>query len=87
MKPQSDQDAANLDHPCKQTCSGWKQGYERGVEFERAQAAELAKVLEHHSECWGKECTCGTWDDVPETCLRCLTDEALEKHRARVGGE
>jgi len=20
-----------LDHPCKQTCSGWKQGYERGL--------------------------------------------------------
>lgn len=19
-----------LDHPCKQTCSGWKQGFERG---------------------------------------------------------
>lgn len=21
-----------FDHPCKQTCSGWQQGYERGVE-------------------------------------------------------
>lgn len=21
----------NLDHPCKQTCSGWKQGRERGI--------------------------------------------------------
>ena len=21
---------AGFDHPCKQTCSGWKQGYERG---------------------------------------------------------
>ena len=20
----------DLDHPCRQTCSGWKQGYERG---------------------------------------------------------
>ena len=20
-----------LDHPCKQTCSGWQQGYERGM--------------------------------------------------------
>lgn len=25
-------DAAGLDHPCKQTCSGWKQGFERGQE-------------------------------------------------------
>lgn len=22
----------DLDHPCKGTCSGWKQGYERGAE-------------------------------------------------------
>jgi hypothetical protein len=26
-----------LDHPCKQTCSGWKQGYERGAEDTRNQ--------------------------------------------------
>jgi len=22
----------DFEHPCKETCSGWKQGYERGVE-------------------------------------------------------
>lgn len=29
-----------FDHPCKQTCSGWRQGYERGL---AEQAHELAK--------------------------------------------
>jgi hypothetical protein len=23
-------DKHNLDHPCRDTCSGWKQGYEKG---------------------------------------------------------
>lgn len=23
-------DAGELDHPCKQTCSGWKQGFDKG---------------------------------------------------------
>lgn len=27
---------SGFDHPCKQTCSGWQQGYDRGVEAERA---------------------------------------------------
>lgn len=27
---------AGFDHPCKDTCSGWKQGYDRGVFTERA---------------------------------------------------
>lgn len=30
---------AGFDHPCKQTCSGWKQGYERG----QSELAELRK--------------------------------------------
>lgn len=49
---------AELDHPCRDTCSGWKQGYERGFEaaclreddrvridrLESAIAAESAKA-------------------------------------------
>lgn len=27
-----DQKLDELDHPCKHTCSGWKQGFEKGVE-------------------------------------------------------
>ena len=39
-----------LDHPCRETCSGWKQGYEKGLaekdkEIERLRAAlEDAKL-------------------------------------------
>ena len=42
----------NLDHPCKQTCSGWKQGYERGmsqasmeVEALKAQIKEANEII------------------------------------------
>lgn len=27
---------SELDHPCKQTCSGWMQGYEQGMQAEAA---------------------------------------------------
>lgn len=27
---------SELDHPCRETCSGWKQGYAKGLEGERA---------------------------------------------------
>lgn len=35
-EPQAPSDE-ELEHPCKQTCSGWQQGYERG--YRAAQAA------------------------------------------------
>jgi hypothetical protein len=39
----------NLDHPCKQTCSGWTQGYERGAAFERKRSEGLVKALESYA--------------------------------------
>jgi len=57
----------DFDHPCRDTCSGWKQGYERGH-------ADLGSVLralsayafnEHHECCPGNpvegalNCPCG----------------------------
>lgn len=34
-----------LDHPCKETCSGWKQGYERGAKvFHLALEKENAEL-------------------------------------------
>lgn len=33
-------DEIPLDHPCKNTCSGWKQGYERGKQEHSALLAE-----------------------------------------------
>lgn len=36
----------DLDHPCKQTCSGWKQGYENGVLFQLTQdQAEIRRLI------------------------------------------
>lgn len=36
-----------LDHPCKATCSGWKQGYERGsLDASLQQAREITHVLD-----------------------------------------
>lgn len=34
-----------LEHPCKKTCSGWTQGYDRGVQAERARAEHLIAAL------------------------------------------
>lgn len=31
----------NLDHPCKETCSGWKDGYECGQGALQAEVAQL----------------------------------------------
>jgi chromosome segregation ATPase len=35
-----------FDHPCKETCSGWKQGYECGLQAAEAQISELNERLE-----------------------------------------
>lgn len=36
----------NLDHPCKETCSGWKQGFESGVDKWRALCQEMADTID-----------------------------------------
>jgi hypothetical protein len=35
---------AGFDHPCRQTCSGWRQGYERGV-FESIDTDKVGKAI------------------------------------------
>ncbi len=39
---------AGFDHPCRQTCSGWQQGRERGVFECESRAKELEKALEFY---------------------------------------
>jgi hypothetical protein len=46
-----------FDHPCRETCSGWKQGYERGqfdlrVELAavKKENAALREALEHYAD-------------------------------------
>lgn len=40
---------SSLDHPCKQTCSGWKQGYDKGYKYALTQEA-VVKELVHTME-------------------------------------
>lgn len=44
-------DMPKLDHPCKQTCSGWRQGYEYGLASAHARIVELtARACEVESK-------------------------------------
>lgn len=36
----------NLDHPCKETCSGWKQGYEKGLKQKIEYDASRERAIE-----------------------------------------
>lgn len=38
-------EAKELDHPCRDTCSGWAQGYERGLEAAETKIGKLEHVL------------------------------------------
>jgi len=45
---------SDLDHPCKDTCSGWKQGYERGLTISRLKEIriyELESLLKRIRTC------------------------------------
>lgn len=35
-----------FNHPCKNTCSGWQQGFDRGLEQSAQRIAELEESLE-----------------------------------------
>lgn len=52
-----------LDHPCKDTCSGWKQGYEKGqqsIELELKRANRRAEMLEAQRN----KAILNSWDHV-----------------------
>jgi len=44
----SNKPAPQLDHPCRQTCSGWKQGYERGLSELKAERDEAINQWKLH---------------------------------------
>lgn len=47
MKNKSPKELADMfDHPCKQTCSGWKQGYEKGYAAAELKAQKLVSAIE-----------------------------------------
>lgn len=45
----------DLDHPCRDTCSGWKQGYERGQQDHAATIAKLREAL-RKAILWAESC-------------------------------
>jgi hypothetical protein len=46
-EPQRTEFPPKLDHPCKQTCSGWKQGYDAGLAERNARIAEKDEKIKH----------------------------------------
>lgn len=51
------EETVKFEHPCKDICSGWQQGFEKGREVEKAQGdhftnEEHAEVLEENKKLW-----------------------------------
>jgi hypothetical protein len=44
--------AAGFDHPCKQTCSGWAQGRERGLFDAEAKSRPIIEKFTALAEAW-----------------------------------
>jgi len=60
---------AGFEHPCKETCSGWEQGYERGQSDERKRAANLIAAIEdlrNEFNCYSTGISTLMEDDVKE---------------------
>ena len=50
---------SDLDHPCRQTCSGWQQGYERGYLKGSSEQEEKIKRLRARIDNVGELIECG----------------------------
>lgn len=51
-------EARELDHPCKQTCSGWQQGFDKGKQSLIPLLEEAIKALEKYKNI--------VWQERPE---------------------
>ena len=77
----------NLDHPCKDTCSGWQQGYEVGVSENQTLRAQLAiargalEWLLHDSQ--HSEHYCGEDECPVDNARKALTQLDCEPHEIR----
>lgn len=45
MTPADKSPLNKLDHPCRETCAGWRQGFERGVESMKTITAAEKEML------------------------------------------
>lgn len=74
---------ADFDHPCKQTCSGWRQGYEKGFAECLKLSHGLVEALESvvvEDQCDG----CGLNTILVENAM---AKQALKDFKERTQGE
>lgn len=79
---------AGLDHPCRETCSGWKQGRDRGLYDSQSRIVELeARYLGamkiYKLACEGRRAFRNSFREVREenNRLKKAIDEAMENLR------
>lgn len=70
---------SDLDHPCKGTCSGWKQGYEKGC----ADLADANEALELHRDNYLT--VARQYDELRAKLDHALTDNAELMELLRTG--
>lgn len=70
-----DKKRIELDHPCKDTCSGWQQGFEKGLE--RAQEREKILILALEKIDYLME----------DSYISPIAREALARHRENRGAD
>ena len=67
--------AEEFDHPCKQTCSGWQQGFEKGQASMRAEARLEGAYIEQQMACAKRALDNGD----PGFAAFCLRDLEISK--------
>lgn len=82
MTPTDKSPLDKLDHPCRETCSGWKQGYERGVMAVKQEldAIKSQQLMETDDGKRTVRCECGfTFSFQDATKLQQELDAAREE--------
>ncbi len=77
-------DKPDLDHPCRQTCRGWQQGFERGEEKWKLIAKDLEEALFKiigRSHSWVITRETGEIEKPIHDSYRNIADAALVKYR------
>lgn len=64
-------------HPCKETCSGWKQGFDSGAELMRAELEKRAALIQESRDS-------GTMDASQEAAHYNWLDDQNEKLKSEI---
>lgn len=77
------QPKSHLDHPCKQTCSGWQQGFEAGHQRFLNEDDNVWK-RKYESACKSLEILARCWDEIADELCSMSAEEFkdfIEKNR------